>query len=216
MALLDTFELASGISDLLSVFNQSNTLIGLAFTRIRGLWHEDPTAAHIKQRDPSVLHTLEPGPETSAFVCASCQAPWLQLDCKSKTRRVSKSEGLGITQEVDGVRWTALQDLTKEQEEDMKSRAAINASEFGAPLPQPATPMETSFSDWVPNHQRVTLRAQVVEDENDPALFRTDPADRPPIRTDLKDGQQALFFHPQAAEVLCLRARPPERPSRST
>ena len=134
---------------------------------IHRLQHEKIlAAAHIKQPDPSVLHTLETGPETSAYVCASCQAPWLRpkeegtcLGCKSKTRRVSKSEGLGMPQEVDGVRWTlsltdkgiswtAPQDLTKEQEEEEE---AINA-EFGASLPQPATPMETSFSDWVPSH----------------------------------------------------------------
>ena len=61
--------------DLLSVFNQSNTLrileaYGMAIHRLQ---HEKILAA--AQRDPSVLHTLETGPETSAYVCASCQAP---------------------------------------------------------------------------------------------------------------------------------------------
>ena len=48
-------------------------LYGMAIHRLQ---HEKIlAAAHIKQPDPSVLHTLETGPETSAYVCASCQAP---------------------------------------------------------------------------------------------------------------------------------------------
>ena len=52
------------------------------------------------------------------------------------------------------------------------------------------------------------LRIQVVEEEkDDPLLFKADAADRPPLKSDFRDGQQALFFHRQATKVLRLRAQ---------
>jgi len=47
----------------------------------------------------------------------------------------------------------------------------------------------------------------VIEEELDDLIFSsTNMEDRPPLKSDFRDGQQALFFHPQATKALRTRA----------
>ncbi|CAL1128597.1 unnamed protein product, partial [Cladocopium goreaui] len=101
----------------------------------------------------------------------------------------------------------------EERETNMKAAASINVSDFSVPLKEPRVNPELSYSDLVPNNQRVLLRTQVVEEETDDPLFSSAPTgDRPPLKREFKDGQQSLFFHPQATKVLRMRAQMREDP----
>ena len=60
--------------------------------------------------------------------------------------------------------------IDEERETNMKAAASTNVSDFSVP---PRVNPELSYSDLVPNNQRVLLRTQVVEEETDdpqPAL----------------------------------------------
>ena len=135
---------------------------------------------------------------------------------------------MGMTQEVDGVTWKLMitdkgvtwkiqpkegETPDEEQEANMKAAASINVADFSAPLKQPQINTEVSYSDLVPNNQRVLCRNQVIEEElDDPIFSSTNMEDRPPLKSDFRDGQQALFFHPQATKALRLRAQMKEEP----
>ena len=101
----------------------------------------------------------------------------------------------------------------EEQEASMKTAASINVADFSVPLKPPQINQEISYSDLVPNNQRVLLGDQVIEEEIDDPLFSsTNMEDRPALKKEYRDGQQALFFHPQATKALRLRAQMMEDP----
>ena len=72
---------------------------------------------------------------------------------------------------------------------------------------------QSPYSDSVPPGQRLTLRETVTtNDLLDAQLQGLELGSRPPVRSDFKDGQQALFFHPQAAKALRLQVQLKEAP----
>ena len=94
----------------------------------------------------------------------------------------------------------------------MKTAASINVADFSVPLKPPQINQEISYSDLVPNNQRVLLGDQVIEEEIDDPLFSsTNMEDRPALKKEYRDGQRALLS-PQATKALRLRAQREEDP----
>ena len=174
----------------------------------------------------------------SEYICEHCKSPWIKqqaegtcMACGKTGSHMPMTKDKGLTQEVDGITWN-LQLTEKgitwniqpksgetpdeEQEASMKIAASINVADFSVPLKPPQINQEISYSDLVPNNQRVLLGDQVIEEEIDDPLFSsTNMEDRPALKKEYRDGQQALFFHPQATKALRLRTQimedPPEK-----
>ena len=114
---------------------------------------------------------------------SSCTSPWHKqqsegkcLACGKIGSRMHKMKDMGMTQEVDGATWRLMitdkgvtwkiqpkegETPDEEQEANMKAAASINVADFSIPLKQPQINTEVSYSDLVPNNQRVLLRNQV-------------------------------------------------------
>jgi len=114
---------------------------------------------------------------------SSCTSPWLKqqsegkcLACGKIGSRMHKMKDMGMTQEVDGATWRLMitdkgvtwkiqpkegETPDEEQEANMKAAASINVADFSIPLKQPQINTEVSYSDLVPDNQRVLLRNQV-------------------------------------------------------
>ena len=126
---------------------------------------------------------MEAGPEISELICEHCKSPWLKqqlegkcLACGKIGSRMHKMKDMGMTQEVDRATWRLMitdkgvtwkiqpkegETPDEEQEANMKAAASINVADFSIPLKQPQINTEVSYSDLVPNNQRVLLRNQV-------------------------------------------------------
>ena len=84
------------------------------------------------------------------------------------------------------------------QEASMKTAASINMADFCVPLKPPQINQEISYSDLVPNNQRVLLRDQVIEEEVDDPLFSsTNIEDRPPLKQDTAMVSRRSSFTPK-------------------
>ena len=225
--------------DLVSIFKEATSLTESTFHRILEVYalqvmklqHTHILEAdHVRKRDASVVHKLDPGAEISDQVCASCKAPWIQqtmegkcLGCGQVSSAIPALEATGLQLTVDGVQWTLkagtkgsvwLPEEGQEQLKALKRDATINAGDMVTALPLARVESEPTYSDSVPPGQRLTLREMVTSNELlDDAQFQgLELGNRPPVRSDFKDGQQALFFHPQAAKALRLQVQLKEAP----
>ena len=165
---------------------------------------------------------------------ASCKAPWIHqamegkcLGCGQTSSAIPALEATGLQLTVDGVQWTLKagakgsvwlpeegQGISSEQLKALKRDATINAGDMVTKLPLARVESEPTYSDSVPPGQRLTLRETVTTNEllDDAQFHGLELGDRPPVRSDFKDGQQALFFHPQAAKALRLQLQLKEAP----
>ena len=96
-------------------------------------------------------------------------------------------------------------DIPKEQVEPDLAFKRENAVDIGglaeAPL-CPADHAETSLSDYITSHDRLQLRTEVLNRVVDAETFPEADESRPQVSKDIKHGQAALVFHPDAAEAL--------------
>ena len=229
--------------DLVSIFKGATSLTESTFHRILEVYalqvmklqHTHILEAdHVRKRDATVVHKLDPGAEISDHVCASCKAPWIHpamegkcLGCGQTSSAIPALEATGLQLTVDGVQWTLKagtkgavwlpeegQGISSEQLKALKRDATINAGDMVTTLPLARMESEPTYSDSVPPGQRLTLRETVTTNELlDDAQFQgLELGNRPPVRSDFKDGQQALFFHPQAAKALRLQVQLKEAP----
>ena len=180
------------------------------------------------------MHKLDPGAELSDHVCASCKAPWINqamegkcLGCGQTSSAMPALEATGLQLKVDGVLWSLKagakgsvwlpeegQGISSEQLKALKTEATINAGDMVTTLPLARVESEPTYSDSVPPGQRLTLRETVTTNDllSDDKFQGLELGNRPPVRSDFKDGQQALFFHPQAAKALRLQVQLKEAP----
>ena len=108
--------------DLMSIFKGATSLTESTFHRILEVYalqvmklqHTHILEAdHVRKRDASVVHKLDPGAEISDHVCASCKAPWIHqamegkcLGCGQTSSAIPALEATGLQLTVDGVQWT--------------------------------------------------------------------------------------------------------------
>ena len=71
----------------------------------------------------------------------------------------------------------------------------------------PADHSETSLSDYITSTDRLQLRTEVLNRVVDAETFPEADPSRPQVAKDIKHGQAALVFHPDAAEALKLAAQ---------
>ena len=149
------------------------------------------------------------------------------LGCGQSSSAIPALEATGLQLTVDGIQWTLKagtkgsvwlpeegQGISSEQLKALKRDATINAGDMVTALPLARVESEPTYSDSVPPGQRLTLRETVTTNEllDDVQFQGLELGSRPPVRSDFKDGQQALFFHPQAAKALRLQVQLKEAP----
>ena len=71
----------------------------------------------------------------------------------------------------------------------------------------PADHSEASLSDYITSNDRLQLRTEVLSRVVDAETFPEAAASRPQVSKDIKHGQAALVFHPDAAEALKMAAK---------
>ena len=71
----------------------------------------------------------------------------------------------------------------------------------------PADHSETSLSDYITSNDRLQLRTEVLSRVVDAETFPEADESRPQVSKDIKHGQAALVFHPDAAEALKMAAK---------
>ena len=71
----------------------------------------------------------------------------------------------------------------------------------------PADHSETSLSDYITSTDRLQLRTEVLHRVVDAETFPAADQSRPQVSKDIKHGQAALVFHPDAAEALAMAAK---------
>ena len=71
----------------------------------------------------------------------------------------------------------------------------------------PADRSETSLSDYITSNDRLQLRTEVLNRVVDAGTFPEADVSRPQVAKDIKHGQAALVFHPDAAEALKMAAK---------
>ena len=110
------------LNDLVSIFKEATSLSEATFHRILEVYalqvmklqHTHILEAdHVKKRDASVVHKLDPGAELSDHVCAACKAPWINqamegkcLGCGQTSSAMPALEATGLRLKVDGVLWS--------------------------------------------------------------------------------------------------------------
>ena len=101
-------------------------------------------------------------------------------------------------------------DMPKERVEPDLAFKRENAVDIGglaeAPL-CPADHAETSLSDYITSHDRLQLRTEVLNRVVDAETFPEADESRPQVSKDIKHGQAALVFHPDAAEALKMASK---------
>ena len=101
-------------------------------------------------------------------------------------------------------------DMPKELVEPDLAFKRENAVDIGglaeAPL-CPADHAETSLSDYITSHDRLQLRTEVLNRVVDAETFPEADESRPQVSKDIKHGQVALVFHPDAAEALKMASK---------
>ena len=91
---------------------------------------------------------------------------------------------------------------------DFKKEHAVDIGVLAeAPL-CPADHSETSLSDYITSTDRLQLRTEVLHRVVDAETFPAADQSRPQVSKDIKHGQAALVFHPDAAEALAMAAKP--------
>ena len=180
--------------DLMSIFKGATSLTESTFHRILEVYalqvmklqHTHILEAdHVRKRDASVVHKLDPGAEISEHVCASCKAPWIHqamegkcLGCGQTSSAIPALEATGLQLTIDGVQWTLKagtkgsvwlpeegQGISSEQLKALKRDATINAGGVVTALPLARVESEPTYSDSVPPGQRLTLREMVTTNE---------------------------------------------------
>ena len=71
----------------------------------------------------------------------------------------------------------------------------------------PADHSETSLSDYITSNDRLQLRTEVLHRVVDAETFPVADESRPQVSKDIKYGQAAFVFHPDAAEALKMAAK---------
>ena len=90
---------------------------------------------------------------------------------------------------------------------DFKKEHAVDVGVLAeAPL-CPADHSETSLSDYITSTDRLQLRTEVLHRVVDAETFPAADQSRPQVSKDIKHGQAALVFHPDAAEALAMAAK---------
>ena len=101
-------------------------------------------------------------------------------------------------------------DTQKERVEPDLAFKRDNAVDIGglaeAPL-CPADHAETSLSDYITSRDRLQLRTEVLNRVVDAETFPEADESRPQVSKDIKHGQAALVFHPDAAEALKMASK---------
>ena len=173
-------------------------------------------ADHVRKRDASVVHKLDPGAEISDHVCASCKAPWIQqtmegkcLGCGQSSSAIPALEATGLQLTVDGIQWTLKagtkgsvwlpeegQGISSEQLKALKRDATINAGDMVTALPLARVESEPTYSDSVLPGQRLTLREMITTNEllDDVQFQGLELGSRPPVRSDFQRRATGSFL----------------------